>query len=56
MNDRAMGGSAGISGNSTIELMQQRLTTEDDNKGVDEPLNETDAKGFGLVQTSTYNM
>lgn len=56
MNDRAQGGSAGVSGNGTIELMQQRRTTEDDNKGVNEPLNETDFNGDGLKVTATYNM
>jgi hypothetical protein len=57
MNDRAQGGSAGVSGNGTIELMQHRRTTEDDNKGVQEPLNETDAAtGQALKVTATYNM
>lgn len=57
MNDRAQGGSSGVSGEATIELMQQRRTTEDDNKGVNEPLNETDpSTGFGIRSTATYNM
>jgi hypothetical protein len=36
--------------------MMQRLTTEDDNKGVDEPLNETDINGNGLITQVTYFM
>ena len=57
MNDRAQGGSSGVSGNSTIELMQNRRTTEDDNKGVIEPLNETDPfTGEALKVTALYNM
>ena len=42
MNDRAQGGSADLSQNSTIELMQNRRDLEDDNKGLGEALNETD--------------
>ena len=56
MNDRAQGGSADLSKKGSIELMQQRLTTEDDNKGVDEPLNETDSQGHGNKVTAIYNM
>jgi hypothetical protein len=48
MNDRAQGGSADLSKKSAIEIMQQRRITEDDNKGVDQPLNETDSEGRGL--------
>ena len=49
MNDRAQGGSADLSQNSTIELMQNRRLLWDDDKGVDEALNETtraDQKGL----------
>jgi len=57
MNDRAQGGSAGVSGNGTIELMQHRRTTEDDNKGVQEPLNETDPiTGLAVKVSATYNL
>ena len=40
MNDRAQGGSSLQPG--TIELMQNRRLFFDDNRGVDEPLNEVD--------------
>lgn len=56
MNDRAQGGSADVSGKANIELMQNRRTTEDDNKGVVEPLNETDSEGFGLRVSAMYYM
>ena len=56
MNDRAQGGAADVSGQATIELMQQRRTTYDDGKGVNEPLNETDAEDHGLRVTAKYYM
>ena len=58
MNDRPQGGSSSVTGgNGTIELMQHRRTTEDDNKGVIEPLNETDPfSGLPLKVHATYNM
>jgi len=56
MNDRAQGGSADLSQKASIELMQNRRTTEDDNKGVIEPLNETDRDGVGLKTTAKYYM
>lgn len=36
--------------------MQSRRLTEDDNKGVIEPLNETDSKGYGLAVNAKYYM
>ena len=42
MNDRPQEGSADLFLNNTIELMQQRRLLDDDDKGVNEPLNETD--------------
>lgn len=49
MNDRVQGGSADLSDNSTIELIQHRRILKDDGKGVGEPLNETDTfDDFGL--------
>jgi hypothetical protein len=39
MTERAEGGSADLE-KATIELMQNRRMTEDDNKGVMEPMNE----------------
>ena len=56
MNDRAQGGSADVSKKSSIELMQQRRLSDDDNKGVDEPLNETDKYGSGNIVTALYKL
>jgi hypothetical protein len=42
MTERTEGGSADLT-KATIELMQSRRMTEDDCKGVLEPLNETNA-------------
>jgi hypothetical protein len=53
MNERSQGGSAGLV-NGTIELVHNRRLLHDDNKGVIEPLNETDAEGFGLKVNSKY--
>jgi hypothetical protein len=41
MNDRPQGGSADLF-NNTIELMQHRRLLGSDDKGIEEPLNETD--------------
>lgn len=56
MNDRAQGGTADVSKKAQIELMQQRRLSDDDNKGVDEPLNETDKAGNGIIVTANYKM
>jgi hypothetical protein len=55
MNDRAQGGSADLS-KSSIELMQQRRLTQDDNQEIFEILNEVDAKGLGLKSNARYYM
>jgi hypothetical protein len=55
MNDRAQAGSAELR-KSTIELMQHRRLLQDDNKGVQEFLNETDPKGIGIKVTAKYWM
>lgn len=47
MTERAQGGSADLN-KASIEIMQSRRLTEDDNKGVIEPLNETTPDGAGL--------
>jgi len=53
MNDRTQGGSSLNSGE--IELMIQRRILHDDNRGVDQALNETDSKGVGVqVQMTHY--
>jgi hypothetical protein len=56
MNDRAQGGSADVSGKATIELMQHRRITEDDNKGVGEVLSEVDQSDSGIKVTAKYWM
>jgi len=53
MNEKSQGGSAGLV-NGTIELVQNRRLVVDDNKGVVEPLNETDSDGYGLKVNSRY--
>jgi len=55
MNERAQGGSADLN-KASIELMQSRRMAEDDNKGVIEPLNETDSQGKGLKVNAKYYM
>jgi alpha-mannosidase len=57
MNDRAQAGSADLSDNSTIEIIQHRRTLRDDHKGVEEPLNETDTfDDYGLQVNARYYM
>lgn len=56
MNDRAQGGAADLSEESTIELMQNRRVFNDDDLGVDEYLNETEADGLGIRVTANYYM
>jgi len=51
-NDRSQGGSSLKEGR--LELMQNRRIPCDDNKGVNEFLNETDASGNGLRVPATY--
>ena len=41
MNDRAQGGSADLTEDASVEIMQHRRTLSDDEKGVNQPLNET---------------
>jgi hypothetical protein len=55
MNDRPQGGSAELVKGS-IELMQQRRLTQDDNKNIYEILNETDWSGNGLKSNAKYYM
>ena len=45
LNDRAQGGTADVSDANNIELMQHRRIIGDDDKGVEEPLNERDSNG-----------
>ena len=55
MNNRAQGGSADLT-KSTIELIQHRRLLQDDNKGLNEILNETDSKGVGIKVSAKYFM
>jgi len=55
MTERAQGGSADLN-KASIEIMQSRRLTEDDNKGVIEPLNETTSDGNGLQVNAKYYM
>ena len=52
MNDRSQGGSVIEAG--AIELMQNRRLLFDDNRGVEEPLNETDFLGRGIEVNAKY--
>jgi len=57
LNDRAQSGSADLSDNSTIELMQHRRVLNDDGKGVSEALNETDSSDdIGIKVNARYYM
>ena len=52
MNDRSQGGA--VIKNGAIELMQNRRLLFDDNRGVEEPLNETDSSGRGIEVNAKY--
>lgn len=52
MNDRSQGGSVLEAGR--VEFMQNRRLNIDDWRGVDEALNEVDAKGNGISVPATY--
>ena len=54
MNDRAQGGSA--IENGSIELMQNRRLLYDDDRGLDEPLNETQLNGKGIAVNALYRV
>jgi len=57
MNDRPQGGSAGVSDNNTIELMQHRRGLFVDDKGLKEPLNETTSEDdLGIRVNAKYYM
>jgi len=56
MNDRAQGGTADVNHKANIELMQHRRLSDDDNKGVDEFLNETDKNGKGIQVNAVYKL
>lgn len=52
MNTRAQGGS--VINNGRIELMHNRRINVDDDRGMGEPLNETDANGNGISVPASY--
>ena len=54
LNDRSQGGSVLEEGR--IELMQNRRLLYDDDRGVDEALNETDEFGNGISVPATYKL
>lgn len=41
---------------SAIELMQHRRMFDQDDKGLNEALNETDSEGFGIRVNARYHM
>jgi hypothetical protein len=52
MNDRSQGGS--VIQDGRIELMQNRRHNKDDDRGVNETLNETYSNGNGISVSATY--
>lgn len=52
MNDRSQGGSVQVTGR--VELMQNRRLYYDDNRGVGEPLDETNQYGLGITVSAKY--
>ena len=54
MNDRSQGGSVLEKGR--IELMQNRKMYHDDQRGVDEALNERYPDGSGIIVPATYRL
>ena len=53
MTERSTAGSAELI-KGTIEIIQNRRLIGDDNRGVGEPLNETDSQGLGMKFNSKY--
>jgi hypothetical protein len=53
MTERSTAGSAELI-KGTIEIIQNKRLICDDNRGVGEPLNETDSQGFGMKFNSRY--
>jgi len=56
MNDRTQGGSADLMDNNAIELMQHRMSQDQDEKGNAEPLNETSSDDIGIRVNARYYM
>jgi len=53
LTDRSLAGSAALT-KGQIELIHNRRLIFDDDRGVEEPLNETDSKGNGMQVNSKY--
>ena len=56
MNERPQGGSADLTDKATIEIMHNRRLLFDDHLGIEEMLNETDSRGYGLRINGLYYM
>jgi len=56
MNDRSMGGSAGLRDQRNIELMHMRRHRKWDHYGIFEPLNDLDQWGRGIQVEADYYM
>lgn len=54
LNERSQAGSADLSSKSSIEIIQNRRLLHDDNRGVCEPLNETDSNGYAMKVNARY--
>lgn len=54
MNDRSQAGT--VNPDARVELMQNRRLYVDDDRGVDEALNETNAYGNGITVPATYHL
>jgi hypothetical protein len=54
INERSQAGSADLSMKNGIEIIQNRRLIKDDDRGVGEPLNETDSEGFGMQVNARY--
>ena len=56
MNDRPQAGTAGLTQEGTIEIIQNRRLLDDDAMGNTDYLNETESDGLGLRVNAVYNL
>jgi len=54
INERSQAGAADLSMKNGIEIIQNRRLIFDDDRGVGEPLNETDSDGYGMQVNARY--